>query len=162
MFGLKAKAVPTPTAPEAVETSPRQLPAGSIEIDGQFVSASPDLVGLAVDGWIVKQHIEALQKELKGITVKLENSLGAGAALTVEGACRVTIAERTTFTLTDPLHARQLLGGRFEDLVQTSLEYTLTDKLKDMVRDGDHALGAGLRECIAIKTSTSVTFRAAA
>lgn len=159
MFGMKPKAVPE--TPEPLPP-PRQIPAGSIEINDQYVSASPDLVGLAVDGWILKQKIDALQKELKTITAQLDNSLGAGAALTVEGVCRVTIAERTTFTLTDPLHARQLLGGRFEDLVQTSLEYTLTDKLKEMVNDADHALSAGLRECIAIKTSTSVTFRAAA
>ena len=155
MFGMKTKAA-DPVEPV------RQLPAGTIENGGQVVSAGPDLVGLAVDGWIVKQKIDALQKELKTITTALENSLGAGAALTVPGACRVTIAERTTFNLKDPLHARQLLGGRFEDLVQTSLDYTLTDKLKELVLDGDHALSAGLRECIEVKTSTSVTFRAAA
>jgi hypothetical protein len=162
MFGLKNKSISP--APQTAETPPpfRPLPAGTIENDGLMVSASPDLVALAVDGWILKQKIDALQKELKAITTQLENSLGAGAALVADGVCRVTIAERTLFALNDPDKARELLGGRFDDLVQAAVEYTLTDKLKEIVRDGDHALSAGLRECVGVKTSVSVTFRAAA
>ena len=52
----------------ADNTSARQLPAGQIENDGLVCSADPGLVALASDGWIIKQKIEALQKELKGIT----------------------------------------------------------------------------------------------
>lgn len=135
------------------------LPAGQIERDGLMTSASPDLVGLACEGWAIKQKIDALQKELKAITEKLENSLGAGAALAVDDVCRVTLSERQTFKLMDPDKCAALLGGRFPDLVDSTVEYTPTDKLKDMVLDPDHPLAASLRGCFAIKTSTTVTFR---
>lgn len=154
LFNATHKPVSTEDIPH------RQLPAGQIETaDEQFLPASPDLVALAVDGWKIKQRIDALQKELKGITTKLENSLGAGTSLAIDEVCRVTISERTTFTLTDPLRCRELLGGRFEDLVQSTVEYTLSDKLKDMARDADHPLSDGLRSCIAVKSGVSVAFR---
>ena len=70
---------------------------------------------------------------MKAITGQLENSLGAGAKLSVDGLCSVTISERTTFSLTDPAHAQEILAGRFEDLVATAVSYTLTDKFKDLV-----------------------------
>lgn len=145
----------------AAETAaePRPTPAGQIERDGRMVSADADLIALACNGWIVKQNIEALQKELKGITDQLENSLGAGATLAVDGVCRVTLSNRQTFRLTDVEKCQALLGGRFDDLVETSLEYTLSDKLKAMALDPDHPLSEGLRSCILIKDGTTVTFR---
>lgn len=153
VFGSKAEpAVPAPA-------DLRQLPAGLIERDGQCVSATPDLIALAVDGWTIKQRIDALQKELKTVTEKLENSLGAGAALAVDNVCRVTFSERTTFKLMDPHKCSEILGGRFGDLVDTVVDHTPTDKLKDMLLDPDHPLAESLRACFAIKTATSVTFR---
>lgn len=146
------------TAPAPAPVSPA-LPAGYIERESTYTSADSDLVALAVEGWIIKEKIDALQKTLKAITEKLENALGVGAALAVDDTCRVTIAERTTFKLTDPDTAEALLGGRFQDLVTTQIEYTPTDKLKAMVLDPDHPLSAGLRACMTIKSSTTVTFR---
>lgn len=137
----------------------RALPAGLIENDGQVVSASEDLVSLACDGWSIKQRIDALQKELKTITTKLENSLGAGSTLAVDNVCRVTLSARQTFSLTDPDKCEAILGGRFSDLVDSSIEYTLTNKLKDIMLDPDHPLSAQLRACIAIKEGITVTFR---
>lgn len=134
-------------------------PAGMIEHDGTITSADAGLVALACDGWVIKQKIDALQKELKGITARLENSLGAGAALAVDGVCRVTLSSRQTVTLTDPDKCEALLGGRFTDLVESHIEYTLTDKLKGMALDPDHPLSEGLRSCIVVKDSTVVTFR---
>ena len=118
------------------------------------------MIALTVDGWIIKQKIDALTKQLKEITGKLENSLGAGASLAVDGVCKVTVSERTSFSLTDPEQAQKILGGRFEDLVASEVSYSLIDKLKEMVLDADHPLAAGLRGCIAIKSGVSVTFRA--
>lgn len=147
------------TSPVEPKSPARQLPAGQIENDGRVTSAGPDLVALACDGWILKQKIDALQKELKVITERLENSLGAGAALAVDGVCRVTLSERVTFKLDDPETCAALLGGRFADLVDSAIQYTPTDKLKEIVFDPDHPLAAGLRACFTIKSATAVTFR---
>lgn len=157
LFGKPAQTVSVPV--ELLPDAAPSLPAGQIENDGHITSASPDLVALACDGWIIKQKIEALQKELKEITEKLENSLGAGAALAVDGMCRVTLSSRQTVKLTDVDKCEALLGGRFHDLVETHIEYTLTDKLKAMALDPDHPLSEGLRSCLVIKDSTVVTFR---
>lgn len=153
IFGTNLK------AEEPAPTTVAPLPAGQIERDGLITSASPDLVALACDGWVIKQKIDALQKELKTITEKLENSLGAGAALAVDDVCRVTLSSRQTFKLVNVDKCEALLGGRFSDLVSTSIEYTLTDKLKDIVLDPDHPLSEGLRGCIVVKDSLAVTFR---
>lgn len=153
IFGTPAKAE-TP-----VEPSLRQVPAGQIENDGFITSADQDLIAMACVGWALKQQIDDLQKQLKAITDRLQASLGAGAALAVDGVCRVTVSNRQTFKLVDPGRCEALLGGRFADLVSTSVEYTPTDKLKEMVLDGDHPLSEGLRGCFVLKDSTSVTFR---
>ena len=152
------KATPSQNEP-ADEPAYGALPAGLIENNGQCVSASSDLVALACDGWVIKQKMEALQKELKAITDKLENSLGVGAALAVDGVCRVTLGNRQTFKLTDVDKCAALLGGRFADLVDSSIEYTLSDKLKAIVLDPDHPLSKELRGCVLIKNIAAVTFR---
>jgi len=146
----------------AAEMPCAKLPSGQIENGGQVVSADPSLVELASDGWTIKQKIEALKKELKVITDKLENTLGAGSTLTVHGLCKATISGRERFVLIDPDRARALLGGRFDDLVNSSVSYTLTDKLKALVSDPDEPLAEPLRGCVAVEYSTSVAFRAAA
>lgn len=138
------------------------LPRGQIENGGQVISADPDLVALASDGWTIKQKIEVLQKELKVITDRLQNTLGAGSTLTVDGVCKATISGRESFVLIDPDRARAFLGGRFDDLVDSTVSYTLTDKLKALVNDPDEPLSEPLRGCVAVKYSTSVAFRAAA
>lgn len=143
------------------KADPKLLP-GLLECDGQAIHASSELVALAVDGWNLKLRIEALQAELKAINNKLEWIIGAGAKLRVEGVCTVNVSDRQTITLTDVGIARQVLGGRFTDLVDERTEYTLTDKLKELVLDADHPLSESLRGCIQVKDSVSVTFRAAA
>ena len=150
--------IPDPSSVEPKTPAP-QLPAGAIECAGRITSADSGLVALACDGWLIKQKIDALQKELKVITERLENSLGAGAVLAVDGVCRVTLSERTTFKLDDPETCAALLGGRFADLVDSAIQYPPTDKLKEIVFDPDHPLAASLRACFTIKNATAVTFR---
>lgn len=128
----------------------RALPAGLIENDGQVVSASEDLVSLACDGWSIKQRIDALQKKLKTITTN--------STLAVDNVCRVTLSARQTFSLTDPDKCEAILGGRFSDLVDSSIEYPLTNKLKDIMLDPDHPLSAQLRACIAIRKESLSPF----
>lgn len=147
---------------EAEAKADPKLPPGLLECDGQAIHASPELVTLAVDGWNLKLRIEALQAELKAINSRLEETIGAGAKLRVEGVCTVNVSGRQIITLTDVGIARQVLGGRFTDLVDERTEYTLTDKLKELVLDADHPLSESLRGCIQVKDSVSVTFRAAA
>lgn len=142
------------------DPAPRHDPAGVLERDGQALHASPDLVALVMDGWALKQQIDDLQKQLRVITDQLQNSLGAGAKLTVDGVCRATISARQSFVLSDVPKCQALLGGRFHDLVDETVEYTLNSKLKAIVLDPDHPLSAGLRDCVTIKDSLSVTFRA--
>ena len=148
------------SAPVTPAEPARRLPEGTLEHDGQAMHASPDLVALVMDGWDLKQQIEALQKQLKVITDKLQNSLGAGASLTIKEVCKMTVSGRQALSLTDVETCQQLLGGRFYDLIEERTEYTLTSKLKDIVLDPDHPLSAGLRGCIAIRDSMAVTFRA--
>lgn len=135
------------------------LPAGRIEQNGQSADADPGLVALALRGWTLKRQIEDWQKELKAINDHLENSLGAGASVEVAGVCRATVAARQTFKLTDVDTCQSLLGGRFTDLVETSVEFTLSEKLKAIVLDPDHPLSAGLRGCVQIKDGVSVSYK---
>ncbi|MBK8508773.1 MAG: hypothetical protein IPL51_09015 [Candidatus Competibacteraceae bacterium] len=86
-------------------------PSGRIENDGRCTSASPDLIALALEGFDLKGQIEALETRLKTVSDRLANSLGPGAVLVVDGVCRVPIASRQTFKLTDPETCKALLGG---------------------------------------------------
>jgi len=135
------------------------IPNGSVESNGRAVQADIGLVALALQGFSIKGQIENLEGQLKAINDRLENSLGPGSVLVIEGVCRIPIASRQTFKLTDPETCKALLGGRFDDLVYSSVEYTLTDKCKAIVLDPDHPLSESLRACVAIKESRSVTFR---
>ena len=155
MFSMFAKATDSESNPVAA----RQLPAGQIENDGLVTSADPGLVALATDGWIIKQKMDALQKELKAITDQIENSLGAGASLAVDGVCKVTVSARESFSIADPDRLRSVLGGRFDDLIDVREEYKLSDKLKDLASNPDEPLAELLRECITVKSSTVVAFR---
>jgi hypothetical protein len=147
-------------APSAPAAGRRPPLTGLIERDGQCVSADEGLLALAAEGWAIKGQIDDLKARLDGITDALQNSLGAGAALVVDGQCRVALAERLTYALKDVERCKGLLGGRFDDLVAASVTYTLTDKLKELVQEAEHPLvKSGLDQCIAIKRSMSVTFR---
>lgn len=115
-----------------------------------------------MDGWDLKLRIDGLQTQLKAINEKIQNALGAGAKLRVDGLCTVNVSGRQSLTLTDVEMCRLLLGGRFQDLVDERAEYTLSDRLKDIVLDADHPLNAGLRQCVQVKDSVSVSYRAAA
>jgi hypothetical protein len=149
LFGKTAPPSPRPT-----------VLTGLIEREGQCVSASEDLLLLAAEGWAIKVQIDDLKARLDVITDALQNSLGAGAALVVDGQCRVTLSERLTYVLKDVERCKGLLGGRFDDLVASSVTYTLTDKLKELVQEVEHPLvKSGLDQCIAIKRSLSATFR---
>lgn len=147
---------------EAKVKADPKLPTGLLECDAHAIHASSDLVALAMDGWSLKLRIDALQAELKAINSKLEDAIGAGAKLRIEGICTVNVTGRQIITLTNVELAKQVLGGRFTDLIYERTEYTLTDKLKELVLDADHPLSESLRSCIQIKDSVSVTFRAAA
>ena len=155
MFSMFSKAADSGNNPGAH----RQLPAGQIENDGLVTSADPGLVALATYGWIIKQKMDALQKELKAITDQIEKSLGAGASLAVDGVCKVTVSARESFSIADPDRLRSVLGGRFDDLIDVREEYKLSDKLKDLASNPDEPLAELLRECITVKCSTTVAFR---
>lgn len=141
-------------APSAV-----RLPRGILEYDDQIMDAPPDLVALAMDGWTLKQRIDALEKELKQITDKLSLQLAPGTKLAVDGVTSVSVAAHETFKLENVTACQKILEGRFDDLVDATTQYKLTDKLKDMILDPDHPLSDSLRACFSIKNGVMVTFR---
>lgn len=143
--------IPAPT--------PRQLPAGILEIDEDQSVADPDLVALAVDGWIIKQKIDALGKEFDAIKKRLIDSLPVGAQLRVDDVTTVSVIGRCSFKLTDAVACRKILEGRFDDLVNETPTYKITDKLKDMTLDPDHPLSEALRACFSVDDSVTATFR---
>ena len=134
-------------------------PPAHLEVDGAPAPVTADLVARAVQGWEIKQRIDALEQELKRITTDLSDRLGAGTALVVDGLCRVTVSPRQTVTLMDPDRCRDLLGGRFDDLVLETTRYTASDKLKGIALDPDHPLSEPLRPCLRIDDSITVSFR---
>lgn len=143
----------------APTVAPTQL-TGLVERDGQAISADADLLTLAAEGWAIKGQIDDLKTRLDGITAALQNSLGHDVALVVDGQCRVTLSERLTYAVKDVETCKRLLGGRFDDLVASSVTYTLSDRLKELMQEEEHPLvKSGLGECITLKRSTSVTFR---
>jgi hypothetical protein len=86
---------------------------------------------------------------------------GVDVSLVLPGECRIPIAERETVKVSDPERLRQVLGGRFEDLVEASVSYRPTPKLLAIARDAGHPLAAIVSELLAVSTTQTVSYRSA-
>lgn len=135
------------------------LPACTLTRDGQTLMLDPDASALLCSAWNTKQTVDDAKIDLDALNARLLDAYGPGCVLEIPGQAKLTLTERETIQITDPEQLRAVLGGRFEDLVETRLEYKLSDKLKALLADGDHPLSESLRACCAAKTSSSITYR---
>jgi hypothetical protein len=132
-----------------------------MERDGQSLPASTPIAQLAAAGWTAKQAADQAADRLKQANARLIEAAGVGVSLVLPGACRIPIAERETAKVTDAERLRQVLGGRFEDLVEASVSYRPTPKLLAIARDPAHPLGAIVGELLAVSTTQTVSYRSA-
>lgn len=147
----------TPAAAPVQPTVAR--PACTLTRDGQTLALDTDASALLCSAWNIKQTFDDAKVDLDVLNARLLDAYGPGCVLEIPGQAKLTLTERETVQITDPEQLRAVLGGRFEDLVETRLEYKLSDKLKALLADGDHPLSEALRACCAAKLSGSVTYR---
>jgi hypothetical protein len=118
-----------------------------------------DTLSLVKDGWEFKLQKDAADRQLKEVNQALLQLEGAGCTITLDGVCSASLSERDTIEISDPDQLQLVLGGRFQDLVDSRIVHTATDKLKAILFDADHPLAGQVRACCVIKTSESVTYR---
>jgi hypothetical protein len=145
------------------KTTPRTpKPTGTVHYNPDFLPI--DLEGKAVrrvlQGWALRQQIEALEADLKALNAEIEQEYGAGAVLIVNGVCRATVVERETVKVLDSERLGAVLGERFDDLVKTNVTYKAEPRLVEMAASGDEPLAPALRECLGVSSSVAVTWRA--
>lgn len=155
-MALFSKKSPAPAAAPAPQST---LPACTLTRDGQTLALDADASALLCSAWTTKQIADDAKEDLDALNGRLLDAYGPGCVLEIPGQVRLALTERETISITDAEQMKSVLGGRFEDLVETRLEYKLSDKLKAMLADGDHPLSEALRACCAAKTSSSVTYR---
>lgn len=124
--------------------------------DGEALIPAPELAGLALEGWRLKQEIDALQDQLKRINNTLLETLEPGTALHVDGVVRIPLSARDSITISDPDALRGILGDRFPDLVESTETHKPTAKLKAMAADGDQ--GKLIAACFRVTTARAVSY----
>ena len=132
----------------------KSLPIGYIEIAGQRVEASETVIVNAVELW----HLQQGGKDIRAAMDKLKAELLAGyrdlepsAAIVIPGVCRVTLKRGAVKRVIRDIGAvRDLLGARFDDLVETRVAFGTTDKLDAMLDDAADTLGQALREHVSV------------
>lgn len=135
------------------------LPACTLTRDGHSLALDAHTSALIRSAWETRQTMDDAKQVLDALNVRLLESYGPGCVLEIPGHVKLTLTERETVAITDLAQMRAVLGGRFEDLVESREEYKLSDKLKAMLADGDHPLSESLRACVAVKRSFSITYR---
>lgn len=115
---------------------------------------------LAIAGWEARQQISALEEHLKRINAMLIKEIGSDVSVLVDGVVQVSVAERQTLAVIDPPGLMRALGDRYEDLVAETISYKLSDKLKELLADGDDRQARKAREFIKVSSATTVTYRA--
>ena len=121
---------------------------------------APEAIRLIMKGWELRKQLDEVEAKLKGINAELLAGFDSDASLVVHGVCRASIAERETIKITDANKLRGVLGERFDDLVQTSVNYKAEPKLLDLACSADDPLAPAIRACLAASLSRSVTWRA--
>jgi len=142
-------------------TELKPKPTGRL-ITGKTETRAPArLVKLALDAWEVKKEMDRLKDELAACNEKLAQAIEPGTALEIAGVCRVTVAERQTVKVTDADALEQILGPRFEDLIDIRVNYRPLPKLVQMATDGDDPLGQVVAQALSIERSVTVSYRPA-
>lgn len=135
------------------------LPACTLTRDGLTVTLDEETSALIRSAWETKQTLDDTKQGLDALNARLLESYGPGCVLEIPGHAKLTLTEREAVAITDLAQMRAVLGGRFEDLVESREEHKLSDKLKQILADADHPLCEPLRACVAVKSSVSVTYR---
>lgn len=154
-MALFAKKTPAPVATPAAPA----LPACTLTRDGQTLALDATASALLCAAWNTKQGVDDAREDLEHLNAQLLDAYGPGCVLEIAGQARLTLTERETIAITQVEQMKAVLGGRFEDLVDTRQTYTLSDKLKELLADADHPLSEALRACCTVKASSSVTYR---
>jgi len=136
-----------------------------LDHDGNDIGTITSTMGrLVAKAWEVKRRIDDDKDLLKSLNAELIEAIGPGHVVLLPGIARVACVERMTISVDDDgadvLH--QVLGGRYEDLVEEQTRYKPLPKLVDMASDGDNPLADAIRGALNVKVSTLLTYRAAA
>ena len=131
-----------------VELAP---PAGWIVTpDGNKTEASRPLVNACVRLWYARGDAEQAKATMESIKRYLKDGfegLDPSCAIVVDGVCRVTLKRGAVKPVISNVQAvHDLLGPRFKDLVETKTTYRVTDKLIDILSNGDDDLARSLRQ----------------
>ena len=150
LFSKKSPVVPT-AAPA--------LPACTLTRDGQTLALDAEASALLHAAWDRKRQVDEAKADLDAMNARLLEAYGPGCTLEIPGQAKLTLTERASVRIADPHTLKALLGGRFDDLVNTRIEYTTSDKLKELLADADHPLSDAVRSCCTFGASSSVTYR---
>ncbi len=121
--------------------------------------AGRKLTELALHAWEIKKELDRLKDELSRCNEKIAQAVSPGCAVEIPGQVRITVAERQTVKVTDADALEQILGPRFEDLVDIRVSYRPLPKLVRMATDGDDPLGKTVRQALSFETGVTVTYR---
>jgi len=143
------------------KAAPRDVgvPAGVKIVDGQEVALTAREVRQILDGWKAKRQLEEAKARLEEVNAALLAAHGPGCSLVIPGVCRVSLTSRQTVTVQDAERLREVLGFRFQDLVQVDVRYKPLQKLIAMSCDGDEPLQAAVAACLGVQVSEAVTWR---
>lgn len=148
-------------AKESVVMKKAGLPSGVKIIDGdEEVTLDAASIRKVLEGWEVKRILDDAKARLDAINAELIGTHGTGVALVVTGICRVSLAARQSVKIADAARLKQVLGGRYHDLVAETVSYKPEQKLIDMACDGDEPLQPAIAACLSIGQSETVTWRA--
>lgn len=89
-----------------------------------------DFLALVRHAYTLKQQAESAARAFESANQQVLDRLKPGDRVTVPGVCNVLVSERQTMSIKDAGTLRQLLGERFEDLVEA--KYKPTQKLVDL------------------------------
>lgn len=135
--------------PSNLKINPAHVTGWIVTPDGQRVEAADELVARCVQLWETRadgKQIDVLMAELKRDIATGFSGLDPSCYILVEGVCRVTLKRGAVKPIISNVQAvRDLLGPRFQDLVEVKTTYKVTDKLVDILSSGDDELARALR-----------------
>ncbi|GIX12028.1 hypothetical protein [Elioraea sp.] len=135
-------------------------PRGQVRVGEETRPLDPETAALLAEGWRQKEAIAAAEERLREINAALLARHGAGAVLVLAGVCRATTAARQSVTVEDAERLRAVLGDRFDDLVRSDTVHRPEARLVEMALSADEPLAPALRAALAVRESTTVTWRA--
>ena len=128
--------------------------------DGEVAVLPPDVRERIERAWALQAQIEALKAEFDAHKAMLQHIIPAGGRVEIPGLCAATLAQRTTVTIGDATRLHGVLGALWPECVIESVDYKPTPALIELSADADSPLADPIRECLSVKTVTSLTLKA--